>query len=89
MDDQELLRRRDWLEARQLKEAAKRPYVRLPDGHPDFDAEDLPWPMSWLVEAWGALVLVAIVLAVAVISQPLGPMFVDALDWLSAAIPGD
>lgn len=71
-----------------MKEAAKRPYVRLPAGHPDQDAEDLPWPMSWIVEAFGALVLVAGVLVVAVAAQPLHGSLAPALNWLSALVSG-
>lgn len=40
-------------------------------GLDDFDAEDLPWPWSWLAEGVGTVVLVGIILAAAWVSRPL------------------
>lgn len=82
--EQHLMRTRDMIARRQEREASKRPYQRLPDGHPDYDAEDLPhWWQRFLAEIVGGVILGAIIFAVAVMSQPLGPILPDFLDWLT------
>lgn len=66
---------------------AKRPYERLPDDHPDFDAEDLPhWWQRWAVELVGAAVLVGIVAFTWWVSRPLGPLLPAFLDWLTELV---
>ena len=59
-------------------------YIKLPKGHPDRDAEDMAhWWQALLVEAGGAVVLIAIVGGVAWLAQPLGPLLPRFLSWLS------
>lgn len=79
----ELHSHRAWLFRQIAKEQARRPYVRLPADHPDFDAEDLPhWWQRWLAEAVGAIILVAVVLAAAVLGNSL-PSLNDGLSILA------
>jgi len=64
-ETQELLRKRAWMFGMIEKARAKRRYPRLPEGHPLYDAEDLPhWWQRLLSEAVGGLVLAALMAAV-------------------------
>lgn len=82
--DARLHEKRRWLAQQHEREMRKRPYVRLPEDHPLFDAEDLPhWWQRWLAEGIGALILGAFIFGVAVYTHyympnPL-PGWLDAL----------
>lgn len=61
----------------------RRPYQRLPNDHPDFDAEDLPrWWQRWFAEGVGGLALAIFVFAVAVYAHHYMPNPLP--DWLAA-----
>jgi hypothetical protein len=71
----------------QWKRLGKQPYVKLPEWHPDYDAEDLPhWWQRWFAEGVGAVVLILIVGTVAYYSPRLAPILPNFLDWLTARL---
>lgn len=61
MDERALLKKRAWLFGQIEKAMRKRRYPKLPEGHPLYDAEDLPrWWQRLLAEAVGAAILIVL-----------------------------
>lgn len=76
-----------WLAEQEAKRPLSQPYQRLPAGHPDQDAEDMPYAWQrWAVEIIGALVFVGFLVAAMWFTRPLGPLLPRFLDWLTRLV---